>query len=223
MKKADVFKILALLIIFGGGVWFSYDIVKKEPKLPIFNPVDLIPEVVPDSLRGVGLDFRVGPFNLIDHHGQAFTEESLRGRIYVTEFFFTTCPSICKDMSAQMRRVQEAFADDDKVHLVSHTVMPEVDSVSVLAEYAARQGAMNGKWHYLTGKKNEIYRMARTQYFAVRDGQFEGSGNVHDFIHTENFVLVDPRKRLRGFYDGTDPEDVDRLIEDIHILKKEFP
>jgi protein SCO1 len=222
MKKSDLLKIIALLLIFGTGVWVSYYIVKPEPKLPIFSPADLIPEVVPDSLRGIGIDFRVGPFNLVDHTGNPFTEKDLNGKIYVTEFFFTTCPSICKDMSAQMRRIQATFAENDKIHLVSHTVMPEIDSVAVLADYAALQNAIPGKWHYLTGEKSEIYRMARTQYFAVRDGNFEGRGTAHDFIHTENFVLVDPRKRLRGFYDGTNKEDVDRLISDIRVLLNEF-
>lgn len=221
ISKADLAKIGALVVIFGVGVAVSYSITKTKPRLPIYTPSDLVPEVVPDSLQRIGRNFTVGPFTLTDQFGNTFTEQNLAGKIYVTEFFFTTCPSICKDMAVQMRRVQAAFAEAPLFQIVSHTVMPEVDSVPVLKAYADLQGAIPGKWHYLTGEKSEIYRMARTNYFAVKDGHFDGFGKEHDFIHTENFVLIDAKKRIRGLYDGTSTEDVDRLIADVKILLEE--
>lgn len=221
ISKADGLKIATLVLIFAMGVAISYFITKPIPRLPILTPSDLVPDVVPDSLQRIGRNFQVGPFQLTDQHGQVFTEKNLEGKIYVAEFFFTTCPSICKDMTVQMRRVQAAFEKEPRFNIVSHTVMPEVDSVPVLQAYAEIHGAIKGKWHYLTGDKEEIYRMARTNYFAVKEGHFDGFGREHDFIHTENFVLVDEKKRIRGMYDGTSQTDVDRLIADVKILLSE--
>ncbi|MCH8554323.1 MAG: SCO family protein [Schleiferiaceae bacterium] len=217
-KTYDYIKIGLLLAVFGVGVYAAYNITKPKERLPIYSPADLIPEIVPDSLQRIGKDFRIGDFKLIDQFGKPFSEENLKGKIYVAEFFFTTCPSICKDMTAQMKRFQAAFANDTNIVIVSHTVMPEVDTPEILNEYATLHEAMSGKWHFLTGEKAEIYRLARTQYFAVLDGKFEGHGEEHDFIHTENFVLVDKLKRLRGFYDGTSESDVDQLIADVKTL-----
>jgi protein SCO1/2 len=118
-------------------------------------------------------------------------------------------------MTKQMVRVQEAFADEDRLMLLSHSVTPEMDSVPVLAAYADLHGANYAKWRFLTGDRKVIYDLARKSYFAVLD---EGDGGPDDFVHTENFVLVDPQRRLRGFYDGTSTTDVDRLIGDIRKL-----
>jgi protein SCO1/2 len=142
----------------------------------------------------------------------------VKGRIVVADFFFTTCPTICPKMSVQMARVQEAFKDEDRLLLLSHSVTPELDSVPVLAEYAERHGADPARWRFLTGDRKQIYDLARKSYFAVLD---EGDGGPDDFVHTENFVLVDGKGRLRGFYDGTSPKDVDRLIADIPKLLAE--
>ena len=157
--------------------------------------------------------------NTINQYSYCISEKDLDGKIYVADFFFTTCPSICPAMSKQMLRVFDEFKDNQKIMVLSHTVMPEVDSVAVLKEYALRYGIdSDNKWLFLTGDKKEIYQLARKSYFAAIN---EGNGDKDDFIHTENFVLIDAKKRIRGFYDGTSKEEVEKLIEDIHILLEE--
>ena len=221
MHKADWLKIAVVLIIFGGGLIFSYQILKPKPKLPIYNPSQLDRRLVDESIQNKGMGHRVLPFELVNQFGDTITEKNLEDKIYIADFFFTTCPSICKDMAVEKRRLQEVFKDDDQIMIVSHSVTPVMDSVSVMHAYGERQGAIRGKWELLTGDKPQIYKLARQSYFAVMDEG--GNGDEMDFIHTENFVLVDPNKRIRGFYDGTSKEDVDRLIADIAILKKSFP
>lgn len=216
MERADWIKISILVLIFAWGITGSYFILKPERKLPIYNPSDLDRRLVVDSLQRKGRKHRTLPFKLVNQYGDTITEKDLKGKIYVADFFFTVCPDICKDMAAQKRRLQEALKADDDFVIVSHSVTPVYDSVPVLYEYGERHGAIRGKWHLLTGPKQEIYRLARQSYFAVLDEG--GKGDENDFIHTENFVLVDKKNRLRGFYDGTNPAEVDQLIEDINLL-----
>ena len=220
MHKYDWLKIGVILIIFGSGLIFSYQILKPKPQLPIYNPSQLDRRLVDESLQRQGKGHRTLPFKLINQYGDTITEKNVEGKIFVADFFFTTCPSICRDMAVEKRRLQEIFKDDDQIMLLSHSVTPEMDSVPVMLEYADMQGAIKGKWELLTGDKPQIYKLARQSYFAVMDEG--GNGDESDFIHTENFVLVDPNKRIRGFYDGTSKEDVDRLIGDIATLKEEF-
>lgn len=118
-----------------------------------------------------------------------------------------------------MVKIQEAFKGDESVMLLSHSVTPEMDSIPVLRKYADMKGVDDNKWNITTGDKKHIYELARKSYFAVID---EGDGGLQDFIHTENFVLVDKKKQIRGYYDGTDAEDIDRLIEDIKLLQQEY-
>jgi len=216
LKPVEWLKILVLIVVFAAGSTASYQILKPKPRLPIFNPTDLNPAVVDDDLERVGRGHRIGNFNLVDQWGNAVDSSLLSGKIYVADFFFTTCPSICIDMGRNFQKVQQAYMDESRVNLVSHTVMPEVDSVEVMHAYGQRMGAIQGKWHLLTGEKRELYRLARRQYFAVME---EGSSfDEHDFIHTENVILIDEDKRIRGFYDGTDDLQMDQLIRDIQIL-----
>jgi protein SCO1 len=216
--KGGLLTIIALLIIFITGVVVTFNILKPVEKLKIYKPADLNPKLVVPELRNSRQAHKISDFSLLDQSGEVFTEKDLEGKIYVADFFFTTCPSICPAMSRQMKRVHDEFENNKEIMLVSHTVMPETDSPEVLAEYAARYGADGNKWKFLTGDKKEIYDLARKSYFAVTT---EGDGDEHDFIHTENLILVDKQKRIRGFYDGTSPEDVDRLIREINILNKE--
>jgi protein SCO1/2 len=216
LKPVEWLKILVLIVVFAAGSTASYQILKPKPRLPIFNPTDLNPAVVDDDLERVGRGHRIGNFDLVDQWGNAVDSSLLSGKIYVADFFFTTCPSICIDMGRNFQKVQQAYVDESRVNLVSHTVMPEVDSVEVMHAYGQRMGAIQGKWHLLTGEKRELYRLARRQYFAVME---EGSSfDEHDFIHTENVILIDENKRIRGFYDGTDDLQMDQLIRDIQIL-----
>ena len=208
-----------LLLITVVGILIAMPILTPEKRLPIYQPSDINPKLVDESVRGVASDHRIADFELVNQMGQAYRLDDLAGKIYVADFFFTTCPTICKDMVKHMYLVQEAFENDSEIHLVSHTVYPEQDSVSVMYDYGQNFGVNPEKWTLLTGDKKVIYDLARKSYFAVTT---EGNGGETDFIHTENFVLVDKDKRLRGFYDGTDLNDVQRLIKDIHVLKKEY-
>ncbi|GAB5555856.1 MAG: SCO family protein [Schleiferiaceae bacterium] len=219
MNKFDVAKILVVLTVFGVSVLLGYQIMNPGPKLPVYNPSDLNPDLVDDEVERKGRNHAISDFSLTDQNGKERTVADLRNHIYVADFFFTTCPTICIDMSKNMEVLQKEFADDKEFLLVSHTVMPEVDSVPVLKAYAELHEANDDQWIFLTGPKSEIYRLARRDYFAVLDN--DALGEEHDFIHTENFILVDWNGRIRGFYDGTNDESIQKLISDVKILKKE--
>lgn len=208
---------LAFLTIFILGVSVVYFFLTPVPVLKIYKPSDINPELV-DKDQQSNKPHRIADFKLVNQNGDTVTLKNLDGKIYVADFFFTTCPTICPKMSDQMHRVYEKYLNNPNVVIVSHTVMPEVDSVPVLKAYADKYHANAEKWIFLTGPKEEIYQLARKSYFAVIT---EGDGGVSDFIHTENFILVDKQKRIRGFYDGTSKEDVDRLIKEIVYLLKE--
>ncbi len=216
MRKADWLKIGALAIVFSIGLVWSYQILKPKRVLPIFNPAQLDERLVDESVQGKGIGHTTLPFALLNQYGDSITDADVEGKIVIADFFFTTCPGICKDMAVQMRRLQEAFKDNPSIILLSHSVTPEIDTVAQLYDYANMQGAIKGKWHLMTGDKPQIYKLARQSYFAVLDEG--GNGDEDDFIHTENFVLVDKQKRIRGFYDGTVAEDIDRLMEDVRLL-----
>jgi len=193
--------------------------ISKPKPLKIYNPADINPKLVDESLQGTSKNHKVGEFSLTDQDGKTVTPTDFEGKIYVTDFFFVTCPTICPKMTDQMLRVYEEFNENNDILLLSHTVMPEEDSVPVLKEYANKFNISSEKWKLVTGDKKHIYDLARKTYFAAVT---EGDGGVDDFIHTENFVLVDKEKRLRGFYDGTSKKDVDRLIKDIYTLLAEY-
>ena len=196
-----------------------YSILKPEKRLPVYNPVDVNPRLVDQSLLHVNSNHKIGDFSLINQNGEVITQEDYKDKIYVSDFFFTTCPTICPIMTHNMVKIQKEFNEDDNVMLLSHSVTPEIDSVSVLRDYADRKGVIDAKWNVTTGDKKHIYELARKSYFAVVD---EGDGGVQDFIHTENFILVDKKRQIRGYYDGTEDEDIDRLIGDIKTLQKEY-
>ena len=197
------------------GITIAYFMIDEPKHLKVFNPIDINPDLFDESLRNVDKFHRVGSFNLTNQIGKEITEKDYKGEIYVTDFFFVTCPTICPNMTKQMNRVYDEFIDNKDISFLSHTVMPVADSVPVLKQYATDLGINADKWNFVTGDKKQIYNLARKTYFAAVT---EGDGGVNDFVHTENFVLVDKEKRLRGFYDGTSKEDVDRLITDIYTL-----
>lgn len=220
LNSTDYLRIGILVLVFVVGITGSYFILKPEPRLPIYNPSELDRRLVAEDLRQVGRNHRALPFGLLNQDGDSITDQDLQGKIYVADFFFTICPDICKDMAVQKRRLQEALKDEKDFVILSHSVTPEIDSVPVIKAYAELQGAIPGKWHILTGDKPQIYNLARRSYFAIFDQG--GKGDEADFIHTENFILIDKEKRIRGFYDGTSAEDIDRLIVDYQILKGEY-
>jgi protein SCO1 len=188
--------------------------------LPFYSQADFTPEWFDDQAIGSAAIHTIAPFKLVNQNGDTITESDLKGKIYVANFFFTICPTICPRMTNNLERVMEAFEQDDSVLLVSHTVMPWIDSVATLHEFAKKRGIQAGKWHLLTGEKEDLYTLGRESYFA--DEGFGKSVTADsDFLHTENVVLVDGQLRIRGVYNGTLQLEMSRLIEDIRRLKEE--
>ncbi len=211
-------RIIAFIGIFFVAVIIGWRLLRPSQALPVYHPRDINPRLVDPAVRDTPGEHHILDFTLTDHLGHTYTRDSIQGRVLVTDFFFTTCPTICPRMTEQLGRVQEAFRDEPGLLLLSHSVTPEQDSVPVLAAHAVEKGVDPARWRLLTGPRKQIYALARRSYFACLD---EGDGGMQDFVHTENFVLVDRQGRLRGFYDGTSPKDVDRLIEDIPKLLAE--
>ncbi|HJR99508.1 MAG TPA: SCO family protein [Flavobacterium sp.] len=195
-----------------------YSALKPKKTLPIYNPADVNPELVDSTVQYVSKYHTIADFSFTNQNGKTITQKDYEGKIYVADFFFTTCGTICPKMTTNLVDVQKAIINNPKVMLLSHTVFPEVDSVSVLKEYAIKNGVDDNKWNLVTGDKKEIYTMARKSYLAVKLGK---PSELYDMVHTENFVLVDAKRRVRGFYDGTKKEDIQKLIEDINFLSNE--
>ena len=196
-----------------------YNALKPDEKLPVFQPAKVNYELVDQSLRHIKKFHKIGPFSLTNQNGLKVTEQDYRNKIYVADFFFTTCQGICPKMTANMGLIQEAIKEDSQVKLVSFSVTPEIDSVAQLKKYALEKGVIDTKWNLLTGEKKHIYDLARKSFFAAKN---DGDGGKNDMIHTENFILIDPDTRIRGFYDGTDSNLMKKLIADIKILQKEY-
>lgn len=223
MYLIDFFKksksTLAFLFFFSlVFVPILYFLVRPKDRLPVYNPIDVNPRLVDDSVKHISRNHRIAEFELTNQDGKMITKRDFEGKIYVADFFFTRCQTICPIMAMNMKDLQEHYRNDDDLKFLSHSVTPVMDSVPVLKAYAEKNGAIEGKWEITTGEKKHIYELARKSYFAVLD---EGDGGDQDFIHTEQFVLVDRSGRIRGFYDGTEREEMQRLIDDIEILKKE--
>jgi protein SCO1/2 len=191
----------------------------QEPKLKVWYPADVNPKLVDTSVQFIRKDHKIADFSFINQNGQTITNKNYEGKMYVADFFFTTCPSICPIMKDHMVFLQKELQNNPNVLLLSHTVMPEIDSVEVLKAYALKKGVDDKKWNLVTGDKKDIFYLARTSYLAVETGNPE---ELYDMVHTENFVLIDPKKQVRGFYDGTNMEDMKKLLNDIKILEKEF-
>jgi len=200
------------------AIFIGYSMLAGNKTLPVYGPKDLNPRLVDESVRKKQ-DHRIGAFTLTDQRGRTITEKDLQGKIYIADFFFTTCEGICLDMSRNMAQIQEEFADEESLMLLSHSVTPEIDSVPALMAYGEIHGADNDRWLLLTGERKHIYNLARKEYFAAKH---DGDGGPNDMVHTENFVLVDKEKRIRGFYDGTNDKEVEQAIEDIKTLLKEY-
>lgn len=186
-----------------------------KKRLPIMNPSDVNPELVDSTIQHVSKYHTIADFSFTNQNGKTVTQKDYEGKIYVADFFFTTCETICPRMTDNMVEIQKAFVNNPEVLLLSHSVLPDKDSVPVLKEYAIEKGVIDSKWNLVTGDKKEIYGIARKSYLAVKTGSPE---ELYDMVHTENFILVDTKRRVRGFYDGTKSEDITRLIEDIKWL-----
>ena len=185
-----------------------YYILQPKPTLPIYSPNMVSTELVDESIQFIKKYHKISNFSLTNQNGETVTHENYNNKIYVADFFFTTCPSICPIMTENMFYIQEKTIDKD-IMLVSYSVTPEIDSVLQLKKYAIEKGVNDNKWNLLTGNKKEIYELARKSYLVAKN---DGDGGKYDMIHTENFVLVDKEKRIRGYYDGTNIEEMYKLL-----------
>lgn len=203
-----------------------YFVLKPNKTLPVYNPSDVNPELVDSTVQYVANNHTIADFKFTNQNGKSITQKDYEGKIYVADFFFTTCQSICPKMTNNMGWLQEQLKDNPNVLLLSHSVTPEIDNVDVLKNYAKQKGVIDGKWNLVTGDKKEIYYIARKSYLAVKTGK---PSEMYDMVHTENFILVDSKRRVRGFYDGTNLDgptekgikNVTQLLEDIQFLCNE--
>lgn len=218
--KKSIPTLIFLAIFSVVGITVFYQLLVVEKKLKIYNPIDVNPRLVDASVKHIQSNHKISYFQLFNQNGDTITQENYKNKIYIADFFFTRCQTICIAMAYNMSELQEYYKKDDDIMFLSHSVTPVMDSVSVLKEYADRKGVIDGKWNVTTGSKKHIYDLARKSYFAVLDEG--GDGGENDFIHTEQFILIDKERRIRGFYDGTEKEDMKKLKNDIEILKAEY-
>ena len=208
-----------MLVLSGVIVYLFYNALQPKKMLPVYQPSMVDKSLVDSTLHYTKKYHKVADFSLVNQNGQTITQEDYKDKIYVADFFFTTCLTICPIMTKNMGEVQEAIKNDPNIMLLSHSVTPQIDTVAQLKRYALEKGVIDSKWNLVTGDKKQIYELARKSYLAVKN---DGDGGPFDMIHTENFILVDKEKRIRGFYDGTDREEIDRLLGDIKILEASY-
>ncbi len=211
--------VIVLFILSVIIITVIYSILKPTPKLPVYQPDMVNVELVDSTVQYVRKYHKIADFKLVNQNGDTITQADYDNKIYVADFFFTTCLTICPIMTDHMLQIQDKLLEDPEVLLLSHTVFPVADSVPVLKKYALDKGIRDEKWNLVTGDKKHIYELARKSYLASKT---DGDGGPYDMIHTENFVLVDKSRRIRGFYDGTDPGAIDELLNDIEILQAEY-
>lgn len=207
------FSILCIIIIA-----IIYNILNVKKPLPIYQPAMVSEELVDSTIQHQQKYHKIADFSLVNQNGKTITQETYKDKIYVADFFFTTCQTICPIMTDHMVQIQKEIVNDQDIMLLSHSVTPKIDSVAQLKKYAKEKGVLDQKWNLVTGDKKQIYELARKSYLAVKT---DGNGDEYDMIHTENFMLIDKKRQIRGFYDGTKPEDIDKLLEDIATLKEE--
>lgn len=205
--------ILSVIIIS-----IMYNVLTPKKVLPIYQPSMVNFEMVDSTMQYQSKYHKIADFQLINQNGDTITQEDYKDKIYVADFFFTTCQTICPIMTDHMVQIQKATAKDHDLKLLSYSVTPEIDDVAQLKRYAIEKGVDDDKWNLVTGDKKQIYNLARKSYLAVKT---DGNGDEYDMIHTENFMLIDKKQQIRGYYDGTKSDDIDRLLEDIKVLKQE--
>ena len=210
-KFAIFFSVLCIIVII-----LIYNVLNVKQPLPIWSPAKVNEEMVDESIRHVEKYHTIADFSLTNQNSETVTQDTYKDKIYIADFFFTTCQTICPIMTDHMYQIQKKIVNDDDVMLLSHSVTPKIDNVTQLRKYANENGVIDRKWNLVTGDKKQIYELARKSYLAVKTN---GNGDQYDMIHTENFLLIDKKRRVRGFYDGTKPEDIERLLEDIETLK----
>ena len=217
-RKRDFITVGFILIFSAAAVYMFYVILKPVEVLPIYQPAEVNEKLVDSSIIHVAKYHKISDFKLTNQNGKEITQANYKDKIYVADFFFTTCQDICPVMTKNMYQLQEELKNDNQILLLSHTVIPEVDTVEQLKKYAIENNVDDSKWNLVTGDKKQIYELARKSYLAVEDSNY----SQYDMIHTENFMLIDKEKQIRGFYDGTNSEDINRLLKDIELLKQSY-
>jgi protein SCO1/2 len=207
LRGIIILSLLLVLPILWVFLWKSGDY--KYEKLPLYGDIELTGDTVP---------FVISDFSFIDQSGDSITSENFNGKIYLANFIFTTCPDICPKVTNNLMVVYDKFKDNPFIEFISHTVHPEHDSVPVLAAWAKKMGIDNDRWHFVTGKKSDLYRIAQEDY---RVTATKGRG-PKDFIHSEMIVLIDKEKHIRGYYQGQDFKEIRRLIDGVRVLLKEY-
>lgn len=218
-------RVIAIIVIVLLGIGLAYYMTltqADQKQLPVIQPRDVKQEMVDPELLKKGIGHRIGDFSFQNQHNETITLDDVKGKVFVAEYFFTTCGTICPKMTEQMTRVQKRFHENDKVAILSFTVNPTYDSVAILNAYAEKYNAKKGQWHFLTGSQEDLYGLARKSFFVLKPAEAANLGDAgSDFIHTNNFVLVDQELRIRGYYDGTSISEVNELMEDIELLLEE--
>ncbi|MCK0123074.1 SCO family protein [Gelidibacter sp. F2691] len=209
---------IVLLVLSVIIVTIIFNILTPKKVLPIYQPSMVNFEMVDSTVQHQSKYHTIADFSLINQNGVTITQDDYKDKIYVADFFFTTCQTICPIMTDHMVQIQEKIMNDDDIMLLSHSVTPEIDSVAQLKRYAIEKGVKDAKWNLVTGDKKQIYELARKSYLAVKT---DGNGDAYDMIHTENFMLIDKKRQIRGFYDGTKAEDIEQLLADIAILERD--
>lgn len=217
-------KLSALFLVLLLGIFISIYSLMNRKNLPVITPRDVNPELVDSLVQHIGYKHKIAPFSFINQNGKTVTNKDYEGKIYVADFFFTTCQTICPKMTDNMAWLQNKIKDNPKVKLLSHSVFPDEDTVEVLNKYAKEKGVIDSKWNLVTGNQKDIYKIARQSYLVVKTGKPE---EMYDMVHTENFVLVDQKGRIRGFYNGLnidkkvkDEKNLTQLLEDIEFLSE---
>lgn len=211
--------LVVLAISLGFGCSKKPEMQSRVDSLPYYSEASFTPHWFNKESDSLATFHSIPSFSLTSQEGATITEADLDNKIYVANFFFTTCPGICPRMTDNLKIVQEEFLDDDNVLLLSHSVTPDIDSVSVLKAYAQKRKIVSDKWLLLTGDRDQIYNLGRQSYFVEENLGEEKSND--DFLHTENFILVDKNKHIRGIYNGLNKTSVQQLIADIKTLEKE--
>ncbi len=219
-KKTKIIILTGLVIIAISACNKTKQNTSRVAVLPFYNDPSFTPHWFSKNSDSLKQFHTIPDFKLINQDGDTITQQTFKNKIYVTDFFFTSCPGICPKMTNNMKVIQDAFKDDDQVCLLSHSVTPVKDSVAILKEYAVSKGVISGKWHLVTGSKNQIYNLGRNAYFVEENLGEEKT--LDDFLHTENFVLIDSNKHIRGIYNGLNLTSVNQLIADIKTLEKEY-
>ncbi len=219
IRPKNLYTTLSLSILFLAACSDLQNRTREESQLPYLGRHNYVEKTVNNETVVDTLYHQVADFSFVNQDSSIITPETFEGKVYVTDFFFTSCPTICPVMKTQMLRIYEAYKENNEVALLSHTIDPAYDTVALLQDYAERLGVASDKWHFVTGDKDDIYDIGLKSYMVTA---MEDEDEPGGFIHSGAFILVDKDRHIRGMYDGTKPDQVDILIKDIRKLLESY-